>query len=109
MTPEIAKTYIFVRKRKDGFEHTEYTRHEDGSAGFLADGMYRIFECHPDAWRSALAALAEEGFVELGGAQISGLVPPEWRPTPETSTIATAEPLSIVPLDEDSGDETKKA
>lgn len=96
--PKVGKTYTFVRKRGAGFEHTEFTRHEDGSAGFIADGHYSIFECHPDAWQSALAKLAERGFMELGQARQSGIVPSEWEPTPETSTLALCGHVAPIPV-----------
>jgi hypothetical protein len=78
--PKIGKTYTFVRRREDTFEQTDFTRHEDGSSGFLVDGHYSIFECHPDAWQHALAALAELGFVELSEARKSGLSQPTGIP-----------------------------
>ena len=96
--PKVGKTYTFVRKRGEGFEHSQFTRHEDGSAGFLADGHYSIFESHPDAYQRALAALAERGFVELGEARQSGIVPPEWEPTPETSTLANCGHVTPIPI-----------
>ncbi|MEZ0274450.1 MAG: hypothetical protein ACAH88_06055 [Roseimicrobium sp.] len=78
--------YTFVRKRGDAFEHTDFTRHEDGSSGFLADGHYTIFECHSDAWKQALCELEKRGFVELSEARAAGLVPADWLPTKENST-----------------------
>ncbi len=101
MTPEIAKTYTFVRRKLDGFEHTDFTRHEDGSAGFVANGAAHIFECHPDAWQHALAALAAESFVEMGEARRSGLLPNDWLPTLETSTLASCGPVTVMPVGDD--------
>jgi hypothetical protein len=97
--PKVGKTYTFVRKRGHAFEHTDFTRYEDGSGGFLADGHYSIFECHPDAWRRALAALRQRGFVELAEARESGFVPAEWQPTPENSTLhACSGPAIVTPI-----------
>jgi hypothetical protein len=100
--PKIGKTYTFVRRREDTFEHTDFMRHEDGSSGFLVDGHYSIFECHLDAWQHALAALAELGFVELSEARKSGLVPADWHPTRETSTLhACRRPVTVTPISDD--------
>ena len=84
---KIGETYTFGRKRGDTFEHTDFTRHEDGSAGFVADGQFAIFECHPDAWQHALAELERLGFVELKEARETGVVPGDWQPTRDTSTM----------------------
>jgi hypothetical protein len=101
--PKIGKTYTFVRRRGDVFEHTNFTRHEDGSCGFLADGHYSMFECHSDAWRQALAAMADRGFVEFCEARESGFVPADWRPTPENSTPhACSGPAMITPIPDES-------
>jgi hypothetical protein len=86
-SPQVGKLCFFVRKRGDSFEHTEFTRHEDGSAGFLADGHYTIFEHHSDAWKQALCELERRGFVELSKARDAGLVPADWMPTEENSTL----------------------
>jgi hypothetical protein len=94
--PKIGKIYTFVRRRGEVFEHTNFTRDEDGGGGFLADGHYSIFEGHADAWRQALAAMAERGFLELCEARESGFVPAEWRPTPETSTLHACRGPAIV-------------
>lgn len=97
--PKIGKAYTFIRKRGEAFEHTDFTRHGDGSSGFLADGHYSIFECHPDAWQHALKELEERGFVELSEARELGLIPPDWQPTPETSTLhACRGPVAVVPI-----------
>ena len=101
--PKIGKTYTFVRKHGDAFEHTDFTRHEDGSAGFVADGHAAIFECHPDAWQRALAELERLGFVELAEARESGFVPAEWQPTPENSTLhACSGPAIVTPIPDES-------
>lgn len=97
--PKIGKTYTFVRKRGNAFEHTDFTRHEDGSAGFVADGRAAIFECRPDAWQRALSQLAELRFVELSEARESGLVSADWQPIPETSTIHACGVAAPVPYE----------
>lgn len=96
----LGKAYTFVRRRGEGFEHTEYVRHEDGSSGFLADGYYTIFECHPEAWRHALDRLAEIGFVEIREARQRGIISPDWEPTPETSTLAACGSPAVVEPDQ---------
>ena len=99
--PIIGKTYIFVRMRGGAFEHTEFTRYEDGSGGFLADGVCSVFECHPNAWRQALAELAARGFIELAEARESSVVPADWQPTPENSTLNEClRPVAVTPIDE---------
>jgi hypothetical protein len=97
--PKVGKTYTFVRKRGDAFEHTDFTRHEDGSAGFVADGYIAVFECRPDAWQQALAELECLGFIELGEARASGYVPIDWQPTAETSTLQTGD--AIIPTSQE--------
>lgn len=93
--PKFGKTYKFVRKRGAAFEHTDFTRFYDGSAYFVADGYTAIFECSPDAWQQALAELERLGFVELSEARVSGFVPADWQPPPETSTLHTCD--AIIP------------
>lgn len=79
--PEIGKTYVFVRRTEDGIEHTEFSRYADGSAGFLADQMYHLYEHHPDSWKDALADLEQLGFVEVLEAKSRGIIPQDWEPT----------------------------
>lgn len=98
--PEVGKSYILVRRRGDGFEHTEYVRQKDGSSGFLADGHYTIFEHDPESWRHALDHLGEIGFVEIGEARRRGVIPHDWKPTPETSTMAACRVSAIAVPDE---------
>ncbi|MDR3405023.1 MAG: hypothetical protein P4L99_21150 [Chthoniobacter sp.] len=95
--PKVGKTYTFVRKRGDTFEHTDFVRGEDGSASFVADGYISIYECDPDAWQHALDSLTQRGFIELGEAQQEGKVPLEWKPTPETSTLNSCDVVTPVP------------
>jgi hypothetical protein len=95
MKPKIGKIYIFVRKKGDGFEHTNFARHDDGSAEFVADGFIHIFECHADAWKEALTALKNDGFVEMREAKKEGIIPIDWNPTQETSTTNSSGPIQI--------------
>lgn len=84
MRPRVGKTYYFVRKNGEGFEHTEFIRNADGSVGFFADGFHHVHEGHPDAWQGALDQLASAGFLEMEEAKSAGLLPSEWLPTPAT-------------------------
>ena len=68
LKPKIGKTYFFVRRSGDTFEHTEFMRNEDGSAN------------SPDAWCHALEALRQLGFQELREAQAQSAVPSTWKP-----------------------------
>jgi hypothetical protein len=85
--------YVFVRNRDGRLEHTQFTRYADGSAGFLADRSFHIFENQVEAWRKALVCLEDLGFVELEEARSRGLVPPEWQPTPESSCATACQSL----------------
>ena len=94
--PEIGKTYVFVRRIDGHIEHTEFSRHADGSAGFLADQMYHVYENDPDSWKDALAHLERLGFVEAREAKTRGIVPQAWEPTAESSAImACRGPIDI--------------
>jgi hypothetical protein len=94
--PRIGKTYIFVRLKNGRLEHTEFCRHADGSAGFVADRNYHVHENHPDAWRGALAELARLGFIEMQEAKASGIVPTDWEPSEESSTLSACRgPLDV--------------
>jgi hypothetical protein len=76
--PKVGKCYIFVRSMDSSFEHTEFTRHADGSAGFVADGYTHVYEGSSDAWRDALEALLALGFEEIEEAKARGVVPSNW-------------------------------
>ena len=89
--PKVGKLYFFVRQKGDSFEHTEFTRHEDGSSGFAADGFFHVHEGNSDAWRGALQALAELGFQELEEARTGGVVPMDWQPSSETHVLASSQ------------------
>ena len=82
--PKIGKRYIFVRITDGRIDHTDFTRHDDGSAGFVADGSYHIHECRPDAWQNALSELSRLGFVELREAQAQGIIPADWEPVTQS-------------------------
>jgi hypothetical protein len=86
--PKIGKPYVFVRLQDGQIEHTEFIRHEDGSAGFLADRSFHVYENHPDAWKGALEELEQLGFLEMQEAKDSGMVPMDWQPTSESSAMA---------------------
>jgi len=79
--PKADKPYVFVRVTDGRIDHTVFTRHSDGSAGFVIDGVWHCFELRDDVWKDALAELESLGFVELREAQSSGLVPSEWKPS----------------------------
>lgn len=79
--PKIGKAYVFVRAKDGAFEHTEFCRNADGSAGFVADGFFHAHEGAIDAWRDALHALADLGFEEMNEAKGRGVLPSEWMPT----------------------------
>lgn len=88
-----------MRRRDGEFEHTEFTRHEDGSAGFIVDRAYHVFENHPNVWRDALAKLEQLGFVELQEGRAAGAIPQSWQPTPETSCVeACRGPVTVQPI-----------
>jgi hypothetical protein len=61
--PKIGKRYYFVRRMGETIERVEFTRHEDGSAGWWSEREEATFEEDPHAWKLALAQLAVEGFV----------------------------------------------
>jgi hypothetical protein len=88
--PKVGKPYVFIRAKPDGaYEHTEFVRHADGSAGFFADGFFHVHEGAADAWRDALRALGELQFEELGAAKARGSVPGHWQPTDEAARAPT--------------------
>jgi hypothetical protein len=78
--PKPEKPYLFVRVADGLVEHTKFTRYDDGSAGFTAEGFVHCYELRPDAWRKALDDLQSIGFVELREAEAAGIIPPGWRP-----------------------------
>jgi hypothetical protein len=88
--PKVGKCYVFVRAKGSSLEHTEFTRHEDGSAGFAADGFMHVHEGGPEAWRGALEELVKLGFEELTKAQSRGAVPADWRPSTGTHVLTQA-------------------
>jgi hypothetical protein len=94
--PKVGKICVFVRRKDGRLEHTEFARHADGSAGFLADRKYHIYENHPDAWKGALKELARLGFIEIREANARRVVPDDWEPSSESSTLnACRGPLDV--------------
>ena len=83
MKPKIGKLYYFVRKKNEKITFTEFTRHADGSGGFVADGFYSMHENHPDAWEDAILELEQMGFIEMKEAMSQGIIPDSWQPVPE--------------------------
>jgi hypothetical protein len=79
--PKVGKRYILVRVSGDRIEQAEYTRYADDSVYIVTDGYETGIEFAPGAWEPAWADLEARGFVEMGEAQASGLLPAGWEPS----------------------------
>jgi hypothetical protein len=79
--PKPGRRYILVRVTRGRIEQAEFTRFPDESIFIVADDGDTIIEAssRPQS-ATAWADLEARGFVELGDAQASGLVPPDWEP-----------------------------
>ena len=99
MNLEVGKTYIFVRRKEGKIRHTEFKRNDDGSGGFLSDGVQHIFENHPNAWEEALLKLQIYGFERVDKAIALGWIPEDWKPSENTSEEANLPDVTVEELD----------
>ena len=97
--PKIGKSYIFVRDSAAGIEWIDYIRHEDGSSGFFFQTYALVYDNNPDAWKTALRHLEEWGFVLLGEAERTGMVPADWVFT-EANRVAELPPIAAEAKDQ---------
>jgi hypothetical protein len=78
--PKCNKVYFFVRSVRGHIEYVEFVLYEDDSASYVVNGKLCGIEEDPAAWKMALDAIQDGGYVESFEAMKRGIIPSDWVP-----------------------------